>query len=32
MAINQRFSLGLSVSKAIYGKYGAAAQQAEGAV
>jgi prophage antirepressor-like protein len=31
MAINQRFNLGLSVSKAIYGKYGAAART-EGAV
>jgi prophage antirepressor-like protein len=32
MALNDRLSLGLSVSKAIYGKYGAAEQQAEGAV
>jgi hypothetical protein len=27
MGVNQRFNLGLSVSKAIYGKYGAAAAQ-----
>jgi prophage antirepressor-like protein len=35
MALNQRLSLGLSVSKVIYGKYGkygAAAQQGEGSV
>jgi hypothetical protein len=32
MELNDRFGLGLSVSKAIYGKYGAAAAQAEGAV
>jgi predicted AAA+ superfamily ATPase len=32
MALNDRFGLGLSVSKAIYGKYGAAAAQQGGAV